>query len=286
MSVPWSRIVRHPASLLVLGFVLAVALYVATGVLGSQPALRRTPLQPLVVALLAAGGVAVYGLFQRKVEQRGNVEYALPGAAGEAGLGAGLGFALFSLSVLGVWALGDLSFLGLRHGVGQLWGVLAMAIASGIYEEMIFRGVAFRHLETLLGSWAALAITSAFFGMAHIANPGATWFAAFAIAVEAGILLGAAYMFTRRLWLASGLHAAWNFTQGWIFSVPVSGGKPPEGLVLTSRQGSDLVTGGAFGLEASVVALAVATAGGLSLLVLAVRRHGTVAPMWVRARAA
>ena len=66
-------------------------------------------------------------------------------------------------------------------------------------------------------------MTSVLFGLAHIMNPNATWFSSFAIAVEAGLLLGGAYMLTRSLWLPMGLHAAWNFTQGEIFDVPVSG---------------------------------------------------------------
>ena len=66
-------------------------------------------------------------------------------------------------------------------------------------------------------------MTSALFGIAHIFNPNATWFSSFGIAVEAGVLLGGAYMLTRSLWLPMGLHAAWNFTQGEIFDVPVSG---------------------------------------------------------------
>ena len=92
-----------------------------------------------------------------------------------------------------------------------------------------------------------------------------------AIAVEAGILLGAAYMLTRRLWLAIGIHATWNFTQGWVFSVPVSGGEAPLGLLITRRAGPEWLTGGAFGLEASVVAMVVATLAGLVLLLMAIR---------------
>jgi hypothetical protein len=76
------------------------------------------------------------------------------------------------------------------------------------------------------------------------------------------LLLGAAYLLTRRLWLAMGIHSGWNFTQGWIFSVPVSGGKAPEGLLLTTRHGPEWLTGGAFGLEASAVAMVVATLAG------------------------
>ena len=148
----------------------------------------------------------------------------------------------------------------------------------------MFRGIAFRQIEAMAGSWVALALTSAFFGASHLANPDATLFAAFAIAVEAGILLGAAYMLTRRLWLAAGIHAAWNFTQGWIFSAPVSGGKAPDGLLLTHRSGPDWLTGGGFGLEASVIAMLVATAAGLVMLVLALRKGQVIASIWKRAQ--
>ena len=88
---------------------------------------------------------------------------------------------------------------------------------------MLFRGILFRFLEQFGGSWFALALTSALFGLGHILNPNASAFSSFAIAVEAGVLLGGAYMLTRSLWAPIGLHAAWNFTQGYIYDVPVSG---------------------------------------------------------------
>ena len=100
--------------------------------------------------------------------------------------------------------------------------------------------------------------------------------------MEAGILLGAAYLLTRRLWLAVGIHAAWNFTQGWVFSVPASGGNAPLGLLITRRIGPDWLTGGDFGLEASVIAMLVATGAGLALLVLAAKRGQFVRPVWRR----
>ena len=88
---------------------------------------------------------------------------------------------------------------------------------------MLFREILFRFLEQFGGSWFALALTSALFGLGHIVNPNASAFSSFAIAVEAGVLLGGAYMLTRSLWAPIGLHAAWNFTQGYIYDVPVSG---------------------------------------------------------------
>jgi hypothetical protein len=141
----------------------------------------------------------------------------------------------------------------------------------------------FRWLEEFGGSWAALVLTSALFGAAHLMNPNATPIAAFGIAVEAGVLLGGGYMLTRSLWLPIGLHAAWNFTQGEIFDVPVSG-IDEHGLVQAKLSGPALLSGGGFGLEASLFAMTIATAVGVWLVWLAVKRGEVVKPWWVRRR--
>ena len=276
------KILRHPALHTVAAFVLFLAAYVLTGIAatGYKP-LRNTPLQVLITLVCVGLTVLFYKWFQRRVERREDAELALPGAGREVGAGFVGGLVLFS-AMVGVTALmGGLEVDGVR-GVGRLWSMASLGIASGFFEDVLFRGVLFRQIERVGGSWGALAVTCAFFGLAHIANPGATWFAAVAIAFEAGILLGAAYMLTRRLWLAIGVHAGWNFTQGWIFSVPVSGGKAPEGLLLVQRHGPDWLTGGAFGLEASAVAMVVATSAGCGLLWLAHRQGRFLKPMWRR----
>jgi membrane protease YdiL (CAAX protease family) len=97
-------------------------------------------------------------------------------------------------------------------------------------------------------------------------------------------LLGGAYMLTRNLWMAIGLHAAWNFTQGAIFGIPVSG-NPAQGLVTSELAGPAILSGGGFGLEASAIALATATAAGIWLVWLAARHGRLVQPWWVRRRA-
>lgn len=276
------KVLRHPALHTVLAFVLFFAGYAATGIAATGYApLRNTPVQLLVTLVCAAAAVSLYKWFERKVERREDAELAMPGAPCEAVAGLTGGFALFTAMVGMTALLGGLEIDGVR-GLGRFWSMASLSIASGLFEELLFRGVLFRQVERALGSWGALSVTSAFFGLAHLANPGATWFAAVAIAFEAGILLGAAYMLTRRLWLAVGLHAGWNFTQGWVFSVPVSGGKAPEGLLIVQRHGPDWLTGGAFGLEASAVAMAVATAAGCVLLWVAWRRGRFVRPMWAR----
>jgi membrane protease YdiL (CAAX protease family) len=285
MDVPESRLRRfiaYPLTLLVIGAVFVVGAVIAAGrLVRLLPHIPNSPLSAFEALLVGLAAVLGYKAFRRWVERTPDTDFALPGAAGELALGLVMGLAIFSAATGVVALLGGYEVLGVR-GLGEFWSMLAVALFSGPFEETLFRALGLRLLEKVVGTGWALGLTSAFFGIAHLTNPGSTLFAAFAIAVEAGILLGGAYLLTRRLWLAIGIHAGWNFTQGWIFSIPVSGGNAPLGLLISRRIGPDWLTGGNFGLEASVVAMVVATLAGVGLLVLARRRAPFVAPRWSR----
>jgi membrane protease YdiL (CAAX protease family) len=276
------RIVAFPISLILIGAVMVVlAASIMSGVVKRAAIPRDTPSSALGALLVVVTAILAYKVFKRWVERAPDRELSLGGLAIDLPAGLLSGFLLFSIMAGIVSLLGGLSVKGV-NGEGQLWTVLGMAMVSGVTEEIVFRGLIMRQIEGWLGSWWALAITSAIFGFGHIFNPGATLFAGFAIMMEAGILLGACYLYTRRLWLPIGLHAAWNFTQGWVFSVPVSGGEASKGLLVTTRAGPDWLTGGAFGLEASVVAMVVATLAGVVMLWLAIRRGRIIPPAWRR----
>jgi membrane protease YdiL (CAAX protease family) len=126
-----------------------------------------------------------------------------------------------------------------------------------------------------------LIITSALFGLAHLFNANATWASSLAIMVEAGGLLGGAYLLSGNLWLPIGLHAAWNFTEGFIFDVSVSG-SDVHGLVQSKLSGPVILSGGAFGLEASMIGVLLSIPLGAVLIGLAARRGRIVPPMWLR----
>jgi hypothetical protein len=159
---------------------------------------------------------------------------------------------------------------------------IAMALSSGVFEELLFRGILFRSVETWFGSWAALVVSSLVFGLTHLINPEATLEGALFIAVEAGILLAAAYMLTRRLWLSMGFHVAWNYTQSAIFSSIVSGTEAAQGLIRSTVNGPDFLTGGNFGVESSVLSLLLCTSTGIVMVVMAVKRGKIVPPVWKR----
>lgn len=158
--------------------------------------------------------------------------------------------------------------------------LILTGLYAGFFEELLIRGIVLRWLEELTGSWIALALSSLLFGLLHAGNDNATFFSSFAIAVEAGILLGAAYMLTRSLWLAMGLHAGWNVAQG-LWDVPISG-NDFSGIVNAQMEGPVLLSGGGFGLEATIFTLVVATGAGIWMLTRAANTGRIVKPIWSR----
>lgn len=215
-------------------------------------------------------GLLSYAFYVRLIEKRKVTELAVFSAWKEWLIGLVLGAMLFVL------VLGSLSLLGVFHIDGYndprvMLKYLPVFIVVAVMEELFFRAMIFRMMEESLGSVVALAISALAFGFAHASNPGATWFSSVAIALEAGIAFGAAYMLTRRLALCIAMHFSWNFTQGAVFSVAVSG-QESKGWLQTHMTGSEWLSGGAFGAEASVLALLLATLMGVVFLHLAWKR--------------
>lgn len=222
----------------------------------------------------------VYVTLVRWVERREPLEAGFDGAIAETARGALAGALIFTTIVAILWLLGVYQVVSVR-GVGAMNAVLVASLLAGYIEELIFRGILFRIVEESLGSWLALAISSGLFGLAHIVNPNATWISTIAIVVEAGILLGAVYMWTGRIWYAAGMHFAWNMTQGGIFGIRVSGSEM-GGLLESRLTGPELLSGGAFGAEASVVGMLVGLAAGVLFLRMAISAGRVRPPYWRR----
>ncbi|MEO7935992.1 MAG: type II CAAX endopeptidase family protein [Dokdonella sp.] len=229
----------------------------------------------LVLIVVTFGGYAYY---VRCIERRKVSELSTQGALLEFVGGAILGSALFGTTMLVLWLLGIWTYSGLIEGSTWVYPLFGALLTAAV-EETLVRGVLFRLLEERLGSWIALGISALIFGIMHAFNPGASAISVVAIALEAGVLLAAAYMLTRRLWFVFGLHAAWNFTEGGIFATQVSGSKI-EGLIGVQFQGNDLLSGGAFGPEASIVAVAICLLASTIILILAKKKGNVIRPFW------
>lgn len=280
----WRKIWEFPLVAMLVALVLVVAAVALTQVvfelIGRE---QLSPAMQAVLPALTAVGL-VFLITKFAISRLGRTprdDLPLAQAPTHLVAGLGIGFAIFAVAVAIAAALGVYRVTGWGTPEGWLEFAMAGGLVAGFVEEVLFRGVIFRWIEELAGSWAALLVSGGLFGLAHIANDNATVFSSVAIAVEAGLLLGAAYMLTRSLWLAIGIHAGWNLTQGLVFDVSVSGFEV-NGIVDAELKGPDLLTGGAFGLEASVIALAVATSAGVWMLVKAARKGEITGPMWVK----
>jgi uncharacterized protein len=224
--------------------------------------------------------VVTYRFLVRTLERRDVTELGRSAAARELGAGLGVGFTLFAVTIGVIALLGGYSIVG-RNSLGAIVVPLGSAAAAAFTEELVMRAVLFRIAEEWLGSWAAIVISSALFGLLHLGTPHATVWSTAAIALEAGTMLAAAYMRTHRLWFPIGVHAAWNFTQGGIFGVAVSG-TTSKGLLRGDLHGPAWLTGGEFGAEASAVAVVVCFGCAALLIAGSIRAGRIVAPSWVR----
>jgi uncharacterized protein len=228
--------------------------------------------------LLTAIVLGAYWSYVRIVEKRPVVELSGPRRLRELGAGALLGALLFSMTVGLLAALGIYQVTGSNGWAAMLVTLPGFAL-FGVLEEVVMRGIVFRIVEQSLGSWVALAISAAIFGLLHLLNHGTTLLNAGSVMFEAGVMLAAAYMVTRRLWLCIGIHIAWDFTEGGIFSAAVSGGDT-KGLLQAKLTGADWLTGGAFGAEGSVIALLICAAAGVLLVAQAVKKGNIIQPFW------
>lgn len=278
----WLRVLQFPpVKLLVLGGMLFYCIGFSNLFMSENKGVTL-PATIAAVAMITLGMVIYFG-FARLIERREVSELSLPGMAKEMGIGILVGAGLYTACMLILMVMGIYRMDGLNPA-SFLIPAIASALSSGFLEELLFRGALFRIVEEWLGSWISIIISSAVFGLVHLANPDATLIGAIFISVEAGVLLAAAYMVTRRLWMSIGFHVSWNYTQSAVFGGIVSGGIAEPGLIKPILEGPDLLTGGQFGLEASLTAFLLCTTTGVILLVMAVRKGNIVQPFWKRSK--
>jgi hypothetical protein len=146
---------------------------------------------------------------------------------------------------------------------------LALFVFAGAFEEFAFRSYILRNIADglnlpRLGPALAIVggtlISSAFFGLVHASNPNVTVLASVNIAL-AGIFLAAGYVLTGRLALPLGLHVTWNYFQGAVFGIPVSGHDFGSSVFRYVQGGPALWTGGPFGIEGGLLAVFAMLAG-------------------------
>lgn len=271
----------NPLTQVVVGFVMVgVSTSVAQQLGRLLPSSVRIPASTLLGAGAALGA---YSLFVRLYERRWPAEIGptkLPrGLPTGFAFGAALLITSAGLIHAGGWSL--VAQTAPRADWLRLIGTaLAVQFGAAVVEEILLRGVLFRIIEQSLGSWIALVLSALLFGLMHAGNPNATWAAALGLSLQAGVLLAAAYMVSRSLWLPIGLHWGWNAVQAGVVGGTISG-HTASAIVTTQPVGPVVLSGGTFGIEGSIVATGVCAALAAAFCLVAVRLGRTKPGFWI-----
>jgi len=256
--------------LLIGGFFLFLIL---TGIAQIAGPMETGPL--MKAALYLVGSIFVLGAYKLivgKVERRGTDELALSEATSWTAKGLLAGFGYFIvitaiLAVAGMYRIGEIDF-----NINRILEYFFLYLAVAVGEELTFRGIVFRMIAERWNIVTALIVSSLLFGFMHIFQEDATVWSSVAIAIEAGLLLGAAYAVSGNLWFPIGIHWAWNFMEGTVFGFDVSGAPTTYKIIDPVINGPEIITGGGFGPEASI--LAVILGAGLSIWFLIIASKG------------
>lgn len=167
-------------------------------------------------------------------------------------LGLALGAGLIAIGFLILFILGYLSVDGFSFPVGTLILYFLLFVVVSFHEEIMMRGYVLNNLMQSMNRYAALSISSVIFMSIHLLNPNVNFLSVVNLFL-AGIVLGIYYIHKPNLWLPIGMHLTWNFFQGPIFGFEVSGIET-KSIINQSVRGNEIITGGAFGFEGSILA--------------------------------
>ena len=199
----------------------------------------------------------LYNLLIRYVEANDACKIAPRKDISSIGNGLFIGFSYFiivtvTMSLCGYYHIKSIQF----DWEKQLFSFTLFFLVA-VSEEIFFRGILFRMINRRWNIWAALVISGLIFGGLHILNDNATLWSSIAITIEAGSLLGAAYAYSKNIWLPIGIHWIWNYTQGNILGFPVSGEDNVTSIITPEISGPQWLTGGSFGAEASAISAVI-----------------------------
>lgn len=245
--------------LLIASFILALIMYAFSQL--ASDAVKPDFLKWFVSIIVSVVMIALYAVFVQWFEKQPAKDIPLRKIPADTGKGLAIG-AVFMLAVTLIMALCGLYRIDAVRADDPIPLVTAffLFLYVAVGEEILFRGVLFRWIDEKWGFIAALVVSALLFGFMHLGQPGSSWWSSLAIAVEAGLLLGAAYKYSGTLWLPIGIHWAWNFVQGNIFGFEVSGGDAGNSLLKATVKGPEILTGGSFGAEASVITVVLGLA--------------------------
>ncbi|MEN8137179.1 MAG: CPBP family intramembrane glutamic endopeptidase [Bacteroidota bacterium] len=166
-------------------------------------------------------------------------------------LGFSLGIFLLFIGFFILIVSGNTEVTSIEFKPEWLLGYTVFFILVSLHEEVLVRGYLLNSLMSVSNKYFALLLSSLIFSALHLMNPGIST-VSFINIVLAGLLLGSSYIHSKNLWFPLAFHFSWNFFQGPILGFEVSG-HDINSFISQNISNNDLITGGIFGFEGSVI---------------------------------
>jgi len=214
-----------------------------------------------LINLFSAGALLLtVWLFRRFIDRRdlADLGFTLKGYGRDLLAGLSWGTITITAGFAALWLNGNLRVIAVHIDTGQLLGYLFFFAIVAFNEEVMIRGYVLTNLLEKTGKYTALVLSALIFMIMHLGNENLSLIALINLFL-AGIILGVYYIHKRNLWFSIGMHLTWNFFQGPVYGFEVSG-MSIQGMIRQELSGNDWLTGGAFGLEGSVVTVVVVLA--------------------------
>lgn len=162
---------------------------------------------------------------------------------------------------------------GFSAVLGILFWLFGIGLAVGWSEELAFRGYLLQNMKEGMGIWRAVLLSCILYGLLHMSNPNSSLLSGVLIAMI-GFVRIFGWLRTGQLWLSMGMHAGWNFFQGFVLGFAVSGMRT-ESLIEHKISGPGWITGGSFGPEAGILVLPFVVLGLILMYGWTAKRENT-----------
>lgn len=247
----WATILLYTLTSILLMSVFSVFVNLAFGVSTGQ----FDMLQHFFLSLAMFLGVfipAVLFILYLDCRPLSDLGFGLKGRGRDFLLGISLALLLYLLGFGTSLLLGDVEVTDVHFDGEILLGSFCVLIVAALMEEVMIRGYILSRLMSCMNKFVALCISSFIFALMHLFNPNIAFLPIFNIFL-AGLMLGAAFLYTRNLCFPITLHVFWNWLQGPVLGYEVSGAKLFPSTLTLHLPEKNIINGGDFGFEGSII---------------------------------
>jgi membrane protease YdiL (CAAX protease family) len=277
------KFINFPVTRIILGLIVCFISFIIAQQLAAKMldlTLLNKNYRNLINGIIASSAViSAYIYFFGKIEKRYINEFSVKGIGKSIITGILAGATLQGLTMLVIILTGGFEIVSF-NSISNIITPFAIAFSVAIFEEILIRGIVFRIMEEKFGSYISLLFSAIIFGALHLVNPNSTIISGLCVGMEAGVLLGVAFIYTRNLWFPIAIHFAWNFVQSGIFGAITSGNEKSSSLLTTKITGLPIITGGEFGPEGTIQAIAFCFLASFIILQLSYNR--ILKPFWLK----